>query len=169
MYYISTGPDAREEDLLSASTLRLARSHQLRILIADESRLIAESFMFTLDSDPTLDAIGYSLDGRNALELIASLEPEAVLVGPELGGMSQLKFCELVHQLVPDMLVITLQRRLVPIEVEALYAAGVSACVPLACSADELLHELAAAKERLKRRLASAAEPELAYEGALSA
>ena len=169
MYYISNDSDARVQDLLPPSPMRLADSHGLRVLIADEDRLTAEALMFTLDSDPTLEPIGYSLDGRNALELVASLEPDAVLVGPELDGMSQLKFCELVHQLVPDLLVITLQRRLVPIEVEALYAAGASACVPLSCLADELLHELAAAHARLRRKVASESERDLVHLGALGA
>src|ERR1041384_3364864 len=41
---------------------------QIRVLIADDSRLVAEALMFALDSDPAIEAIGYALDGWEALE-----------------------------------------------------------------------------------------------------
>jgi len=169
MDFTAHDPAAREQEPSSEHPLRLVDSHRLRVLVVDEGRLTAEALMFTLDSDPTLEPIGYSLDGRNALELVASFEPDAVLVGADLAGMSQLKFCELVHQLDPELLVISLHRRLIPIEIESLYAAGASACVPLSCSADELLHELAAARERLGRRTTSPPARRLVRHGALGA
>jgi len=167
--YISHDPGAAEHDLPPAGALRLAESHRLRVLIADENRLSAEALMFMLESDPTVEAIGYSLDGRNALELVAAFEPDAVLVGSDLAGMSQLKLCQLMGQLDPHVLVLTLHRRLVPIEIEALYGAGASACVPLSCSADELLHELAAARERLKRRTSTQPARQLVRDRAVGA
>ncbi len=133
---------------LTSPRLRLADSRRLRVLIADRSRLVAEALMFTLDSDPTLEPIGYSLDARNALEVVVSYKPDALIVGHDLVGASQLKFCESVRVLLPRALLITLHDRLVPREIEALYAAGASACVPHSCSADELLHEIAAAHRR---------------------
>ena len=65
------------------SGLRLADA--VRVVIADHSRLAAEALMFTFDSDPKLDAIGYALDGWAALELVASHEPDVVVGDGQAG------------------------------------------------------------------------------------
>jgi DNA-binding NarL/FixJ family response regulator len=121
---------------------------RLRVLIAEESRLVAEALMFALDSDPMLEAIGYGLDGWEALELAATHEPDVVLVGAHLSGVEQFEFSRLVHELLPDALLILLCDRLVPAEVEAAYATGAADYLPTSRSADQLLHAISAARTR---------------------
>jgi DNA-binding NarL/FixJ family response regulator len=104
--------------------------------------------MFMLDSDPRVDAIGYGLDGWEALELVASLEPDVVIVGPKLTGLDQRHFGHWVHQFFPRVLLVLLRERLVPEQVEAAYAAGAADCLPTSCSADELLHAIQRARSR---------------------
>jgi DNA-binding NarL/FixJ family response regulator len=118
------------------------------VLIVERNRLTAEALMFTLDSDPQLDAIGYGLDGWAALELIASYDPDTVLVGPDVEGFDQLEFCRMVHELFPAVRLIALRERLVPHEVEAAYAAGSADCLTTSCSSDELLYAIAGAHTR---------------------
>ena len=144
--------------LLSAVTPQASRP--LRVLIVERKRLAAEALMFTLDSDPKLDAIGYSLDSWEAVEHIASYDPDTVLVGPDLDGLDQLEFCRMVHELFPHVRLIALREQLVPHEIEAAYAAGLADCLATSCSSDELLYAIAAARtrqvafERGKRRSA---------------
>jgi DNA-binding NarL/FixJ family response regulator len=133
----------------------------VRVAIADHSRLAAEALMFTFDSDPKLDAIGYALDGWAALELVASHEPDVVVVGEGLTGLEQVPFVELVHEAFPSVCTILLRGRLVPEEVRAAYAAGAHDCLPTSCSADELLHAIQAARGR---QIASARPREKAHE-----
>jgi DNA-binding NarL/FixJ family response regulator len=123
-------------------------SRPLRVLIVERHRLAAEALMFTLDSDPQLDAIGYGLDGWAALELIASYDPDTVLVGPDVDGFDQLEFCRMVHELFPAVRLIALRERLVPNEVEAAYAAGAADCLTTSCSSDELLYAIVGAHTR---------------------
>jgi len=120
----------------------------VRVVIADHSRLVAEALMFTLDSDPKLDAIGYALDGWAALELVASQEPDVAVVGEGLTGLEQVPLVELVHEAFPNVCTVLLRGRLVPEEVRAAYAAGAHDCLPTSCSADELLHAIQAARSR---------------------
>ena len=151
--------DCLEDDDSIDYALRIERrrsrrpTRRLRLVIAVQSRLVAEAFMFMLDSDPRVDAIGYSLDSWAALELVAAYEPDVVLVGEGLTGCDQVRFTELVHETFPDTLPILLRATLVPHEVEAAYAAGAAECLPTSCSADELLHAIQAAE---RRRIASA-------------
>jgi DNA-binding NarL/FixJ family response regulator len=121
---------------------------RLRVLVADDSRLLAEALMFSLDTEPKLEAIGYALDGWEALEYMLTLEPDVVLVGPRLTGLSPHRFCQFAHELFPSVLLIMLCERLVPEAVESAYAAGVADCLPLERSVDQLLRSIAAAQMR---------------------
>jgi len=127
---------------------RFTSSDSLRVLIAEDSRLVAEALMFTLDSDPRLEAIGYGLNGWEALELTASHEPDVILVGSRLTGLDSLEFTRLVHELFPNVLLIVLCERLVPADVEACYSMGAADCLPMSRSADQLLHAISAARRR---------------------
>jgi len=127
---------------------RQPHSWQSRVLIIEESRLAAEALMFALDSDPLLDAVGYSLERAEALELVVAYEPDAVVVGWNVDEAAQLDLCARIHDLSPHVRLIGLRRKLVPHEVEALYAAGAADCLESSCSADELLHAIADANSR---------------------
>src|SRR5207237_702692 len=96
--------------------------------------------MFSLDADPTLEAIGYTLDGWEALEYILRLEPDVVLVGPRLSGLDPFGFCRYAHELFPNVLLIMLCERLVPAAVESAYALGVRAELELAAVRSALGH-----------------------------
>jgi DNA-binding NarL/FixJ family response regulator len=140
-------PDTHDIDPFVRSTIPNLK--RLRVLVADESRLVSESLMFTLDSDPKLDAIGYALDATETLDLIADLEPDVVLLGPTLTALQRRRTTRLLHALWPRLLIIVLCQTLVPVEVEAVYAAGATDCLPQSRSADELLHAIGTAHARL--------------------
>jgi two-component system, OmpR family, response regulator MprA len=131
-----------------ADLRRHPQADRLRVIVADGSRLVAEALMFTFDTDPRLDAIGYALDGWEAIGLIASDRPDAVVVGANLPGLDQASFTAFAHDFFPHALLILLRERLVPHEVEAAYAAGAADCLPASCSTDELLHAIQQAHNR---------------------
>jgi len=120
----------------------------LRVLVAAESRIVAEALMFSLDTDPRLEPIGYALDGWEALEYVAMLEPDVVVVGPRLASLDPFKFSQFAHELAPDVLLTMLCEQLVPANVEAAYAIGVADCLPTGRSIDELLRAIADARTR---------------------
>ena len=130
------------------SSRPLAEWDRSRVLVACDGRLVAEALMFSLETDPTLDAIGYGLDAWEALAYTESLEPDVVVVGPRLNGLNPFEFCRLTHELFPHMLLIMLCDRLVPADVEAAYAIGVSDCLPVARSVDQLLSAISDARAR---------------------
>jgi DNA-binding NarL/FixJ family response regulator len=127
---------------------RPATAKRLRVLVTADSRLVAEALMFSLDADPKLEPIGYALDGWDALEYVAMLEPDVVLVGPRLASLDPFKFSRFAHELSPDVLLIMLCERLVPESVEAAYAIGVADCLPMDRSIDQLLRAISDARMR---------------------
>jgi DNA-binding NarL/FixJ family response regulator len=56
------------------------RAATVRVLIADDHRLFAEALEVVLDSEAELTVVGRASDGREAVALARSLEPDVVLL-----------------------------------------------------------------------------------------
>jgi DNA-binding NarL/FixJ family response regulator len=52
----------------------------VRILIADDHRLFAESLMAVLSEDERVDVIGIAEDGKQAVDLATELRPDMILM-----------------------------------------------------------------------------------------
>lgn len=62
----------------------------VRVLIADDHQLFAESLMAVLSDDERVDVVGIARDGREAVELAVELQPDVILMYlkmPVLGGL----------------------------------------------------------------------------------
>jgi DNA-binding NarL/FixJ family response regulator len=117
----------------------------IRVLVAHDSRLLAEALMFTLETDPMLEPIGYALDGWEAFELVSTLRPDVILAGPELSGLDGLSFIRFVHMVWPQVRIIVLADTQVPHEVEEAYGVGASDYLPNDRSTNELLDAIGSA------------------------
>jgi len=117
----------------------------IRVLVAHDSRLLAEALMFALETDPMLEPIGYALDGWEAFELVSTLRPDVILVGPELSGLDGLSLIRFVHMVWPRVRIIVLADTQVPHEVEEAYGVGASDYLPNDRSTDELLDAIGSA------------------------
>jgi DNA-binding NarL/FixJ family response regulator len=113
-----------------------------RVLVADSRRIIAEALTFAVESDPRLEAVGYALDGWDALELVSSYDPDVVVVGPSLIGLDPQQFTSLVREFFPEVAPVLICERA---DRASAYDAGATSCVAESCSADELLRAVTAA------------------------
>jgi len=52
----------------------------IRVLIADDHRLFAEALEAILATDKRIEVVAYAGDGREAVELARTLEPDVVLM-----------------------------------------------------------------------------------------
>ena len=67
--------------------------HQIRILLADDHRLVRAGFRSLLDAMPSVEVVGEASDGNEALALIATHRPHIALMDiamPHMNGLETL-------------------------------------------------------------------------------
>jgi DNA-binding NarL/FixJ family response regulator len=119
-----------------------------RVLLAQSSRMLAEALMLAIDVEPSLEPIGYALDGWDVLELTERLDPDVIVVGPNLKGLDSFTLTRLLDECWPEVRVVMLTEPQVPDQVGKAQAAGAAGCLPLDRSAEELIEAITAATVR---------------------
>ncbi|MFD9498451.1 response regulator [Streptomyces sp. NPDC060035] len=62
----------------------------IRVLIADDQMMVRQGFTVLLNAEPGIEVVGQALDGVDAVEKVAELAPDVVLMDirmPRLGGI----------------------------------------------------------------------------------
>lgn len=62
----------------------------IRVLIADDQMMVRQGFTVLLDAEPGIEVVGQAVDGLDAVEKVAELAPDVVLMDirmPRLGGI----------------------------------------------------------------------------------
>ena len=110
----------------------------IRIVIADDHRIIREGIRSLLTDEPDLEVVGQAKNGREAVRLVRDLSPEVVLLDvsmPDLNGI------EAAGQIVtesPHVKVIALSMHKDEHFVAGMLLAGASGYLLKDCSLDEL-------------------------------
>jgi two-component system, NarL family, response regulator LiaR len=145
-------------------------SNPIRVLIADDHFLVRDGLKVFLKNHPDIAVVGEAADGKRAVELCATLQPDVVLmdlVMPVMDGTTAIK---LLHQRDPRMRILALtsfqERRLV----EEAIQAGAAGFLYKDCAPEELLQAIRtvhaghaalslSATEALMQAVARPAEP----------
>jgi two-component system NarL family response regulator len=80
----------------------------VRVIIADDHRLMREGTAALLAADPRIDVVGLASGGREAVELAARLQPDVALLDvgmPDVGGVEA---CAAIRSRVPSIRVLML-------------------------------------------------------------
>jgi DNA-binding NarL/FixJ family response regulator len=126
----------------------------IRVLIADDHRLFAETLGLTLDADPRLQVVGYARDGREAVKRALVLEPDVVLMDLDMPLVDGIEATQVIcASLAARVAILTAS----PLPEDSLRArdAGAAAYLTKGCSADEVVEavlELAATARKEVRR-----------------
>jgi DNA-binding NarL/FixJ family response regulator len=81
----------------------------IRIVLADDERLIRAGYRMILDSEPDLEVVGEAVDGVEAVEVVRRLDPDVVLMDvrmPRLDGIAATRAI-VAREPCPAVLVVT--------------------------------------------------------------
>jgi DNA-binding NarL/FixJ family response regulator len=98
----------------------------VRVIIADDHRLMREGTAALLAADPRIEVVGLASGGREAVELAARLEPDVALLDvgmPDIGGVEA---CAAIRARVPAVRVLMLTVSEDALDVRAALRVGAS-------------------------------------------
>ena len=70
----------------------------IRVLIADDHRLFAQALEAILEADDRIAVPGHARDGREAVELAASLDPDVILMDIAMPAMDGFQATRLIRK-----------------------------------------------------------------------
>ena len=83
----------------------------IRVLVVDDQALLRAAFSSLIDAEDDLDAVGQAADGRQAVELAASLTPDVVVMDvrmPVMDGIEATRQITSAHEAgAPRVLILT--------------------------------------------------------------
>jgi DNA-binding NarL/FixJ family response regulator len=101
----------------------------MRVVIADDHRLILDGVRRALEEDGGFDIVGETLEGSEVLQLVASTSPDLVLLDVRMPGLDGLACLDQLRTRFPDVKVVMLSASTSPDLVESALRRGASAYV----------------------------------------
>src|SRR5262245_29341594 len=140
-------PISHTADDLNQSVPRIeeANTMKLKVIVADDHRLVAEGVVKILEKEYSV--VATPTDGRGFIEAVERLRPDLALVDISLPLLNGLDACRQVKKSCPGVKLIILTMHAEPHFVNEAFRVGVEGYVMKTSLADELLF---AAKEVLK-------------------
>jgi DNA-binding NarL/FixJ family response regulator len=130
---------------------------KLRILLADDHRMIREGLQSLVNGQPDMEVAGEADTGASAVTMSLQLQPDVVVMDISMPELNGLQATEQLRRACPRIAILALTRHVGDGYVEQLLAAGAAGYVLKQSSADVLLRAIrvvAAGKTYLDPELA---------------
>ena len=111
----------------------------IRILIADEHRIVREAIISMLENEGDIQVIGEAEDGRTAVEMALELQPDIVIIETSLPSLNGIEAARQIIGAFPDIKIIALSGHLDSRSVYEMLRAGAMGYVPKQCAFSELI------------------------------
>ena len=114
----------------------------IRILLVEDNQVFREALELLLGMRADIEIVASVGDGSEAVAASTKYRPDVVLMDYRLPGMDGVQATAAVLQAHPDVAVVCLTASANPREIEALYAAGATACLTKDQELDEIVDAL---------------------------
>ena len=143
----------------------------IQVLLVDDHRVVRQGLRMFLSLDPEIDVIGEAANGEEAINLVAQLEPDVVLMDLLMPVMDGIEATKRIRKKFPDTEVIALTSVLEDASVVGAVRAGAIGYLLKDTDADELCQAIKSAAagqvqldpkaaERLMREIRAPESPE---------
>ena len=124
-----------------SATLPVADTDVVRLMIADDHRMLREGLMHSL-ADEGLDVVGEAADGDEAVERALELCPDVVLMDVTMPERTGVEATHAIRQANPDIKVVMLTMHADADVLAAAVRAGASGYLLKDCSIEEIAHAI---------------------------
>ena len=114
----------------------------MRIIIADDHRVVREGLRWMLSDEPEVEVVGEAADGRELLALIAEIDADVILLDVRMPQMTGLEAMEELFEIAPDLKVIVLSMHDEPAYVRRAVELGASGYLLKSAGRDEIIRAL---------------------------
>lgn len=80
----------------------------IRVLICDDQDIAREGLQLILDADPEIEIVAVASDGAEAVEKVAALSPDLVLMDLKMPGMNGVQATQKIKEMAPAVHVLVL-------------------------------------------------------------
>src|SRR3712207_2071042 len=88
--------------------MNLTAARPIRILLADDHRVVRQGFRLILSQQADMEVVGEASGGREALELTLKLDPQVVVLDIAMGDVNGVEATRLIRQNCPRSAVLIL-------------------------------------------------------------
>jgi len=103
-----TAPSPHYVTSLLAPDLAAGRGAKIRVLLADDHKVMRQGLARLLQEQPDIEVIAQASDGRRAVELARQVRPDVVILDVSMPRMNGIEAARLLKQEMPDVRVIGL-------------------------------------------------------------
>jgi DNA-binding NarL/FixJ family response regulator len=114
----------------------------IRILLVEDNQVFREALELLLGMRADLEVVASVGDGSEVVGAVERFKPQVVLMDYRLPGMDGVQATVAVREAHPDVAVVCLTASANAREIEALYAAGATACLTKDQELDEIVNAL---------------------------
>jgi DNA-binding NarL/FixJ family response regulator len=129
-----------------------ATPRAIRILLVEDNQVFREALELLLGLRSDIEVVASVGDGRDVVAAVSRHRPDVVLMDYRLPGLDGVQATTAVREAVPEVAIVCLTASANMREVEALYAAGATACL----TKDQELDQIIAAIKSAAPHLATA-------------
>lgn len=120
---------------------------EIRVLITDDDPLVRVALSHFVSRDPEINVIAEADNGRQAIELVESLQPDVVMMDVQMPEMGGIEATEEIKKRWPEIRVLAVTTLDTRETVLPMLSAGATGYMLKDSSADEILHALKQAYE----------------------